>query len=146
MENYIGVKEILAKPMTSIEYNNYRGWELPEKGMENDEGYLVEYLNSPNSNHPNHKGYISWSPKAVFDESYFKVESEPKEDYDLQPHQERVVEEAKLLGEKYAKLKDFIGKSDVFKSVDKEEQDRLKAQSLCMKAYLGILLSRINNF
>lgn len=72
MENYIGVKEVIAKPMTRIEYNNYRGWELPEdeKRMENDEGYLVEYTNSPNSNHPNHKGYISWSPKAVFDESY----------------------------------------------------------------------------
>lgn len=76
MEKYIGVKEVEATPMTRIEYNNYRVWEIPveEKGMEHDEGYLVEYLNSPNSNHPNHKNYISWSPKEVFEESYKKSE------------------------------------------------------------------------
>lgn len=76
MKNYIGVKEIEATPMTRIEYNEYRGWELPEeeKGMENDPGFLVEDLNSTNSNHAGHKGYISWSPKEVFEESYRETE------------------------------------------------------------------------
>lgn len=76
MENYIGVREIAATPMTRLEYNNYRGWDLPEeeKGMENDPGYLIENLNSTNSNHAGHKGYISWSPKEVFEEVYRKTE------------------------------------------------------------------------
>lgn len=70
MKRYIGTKIILAKPMTRGEYNKYRGWKTPEDENPSDEGYLVEYINSPNSNHPNHKNYISWSPKGVFDDHY----------------------------------------------------------------------------
>lgn len=70
MDLHYGTKAILSEPMTKIEYNNYRGWELPEGEDPNEQGYLVEYLDSPNSNHPNHTNYISWSPKDVFDNSY----------------------------------------------------------------------------
>jgi hypothetical protein len=34
------------------------------------QGYLVEYLDSPNKNHPDYDNYISWSPKDVFERSY----------------------------------------------------------------------------
>ena len=78
MEKYIGVKEILAKPMSRKEYNDYRGWELPSDENGDYEGYLVEYVQSeksPNVNHPDHKGYISsWSPKDVFNEAYRKTD------------------------------------------------------------------------
>ena len=77
MKNYIGVKEIKARPMNKLYYSNYRGWELPHGEDGNDEGYLVEYVNSPNSNHPDHKGYISWSPKNVFEESYRETSGLP---------------------------------------------------------------------
>lgn len=70
MEKYIGTKEILAKPMNRQEYNDYRGWELPDDEDGSDEGYLVEYVDSPNSNHPDHNGYISWSPADVFKRAY----------------------------------------------------------------------------
>ena len=70
MKNYIGTKTIKAKPMTRLEYNNYRGWELPSDENGEDKGYLVEYLDSPNKNHPDHEGYISWSPKDVFEKAY----------------------------------------------------------------------------
>ncbi len=73
MTRYIGVKEILAKPMTRLEYNEYRGWELPSDEDGSDEGFLVEYIDGGQSNHPDHKGYISWSPKDVFERAYRSI-------------------------------------------------------------------------
>lgn len=69
---HIGTKLIIAIAMTRIQYNDYRGWELPEdeKHLANEEGFLVEYVNGGKSNHSKHKAYISWSPKDVFNESY----------------------------------------------------------------------------
>lgn len=70
MIKHIGTKEVLAAPMLRGEYNIYRKWSIPENENPLDEGFLVEYLDSPNSNHENHKNYISWSPKDVFKRSY----------------------------------------------------------------------------
>ena len=66
----IGIKAIMAVAMTRQEYNDYHGWQLPADEDGTDEGYLVEYVDGGQSNHPNHTGYISWSPKEVFDNSY----------------------------------------------------------------------------
>ena len=70
MREYLGIKRIKACPMNRQEYNDYRNWTLPNDENGEDPGYLVEYLDSPNSNHPNHEGYISWSPKDVFEKAY----------------------------------------------------------------------------
>jgi len=70
MKQYIGTKVILALPMNREDYNVYRGWELPSDEDGTDEGYLVEYPDSPNANHAKHAGYISWSPKEQFDAAY----------------------------------------------------------------------------
>lgn len=70
MKKYIGTKTIVAKPMTRLEYNYYRGWEVPSDEDGSDTGYLVEYLDGGQSNHKNHKGYISWSPSSVFENAY----------------------------------------------------------------------------
>ena len=70
MHQYIGTKLIRAQAMSRAEYNDYRGWELPANENGNDAGYLVEYLDGGQSNHPNHIGYISWSPADVFDRAY----------------------------------------------------------------------------
>ena len=74
-KSYYGFKEIKATPMTRGAYNDLRGWTLPENESGGDEGYLVEYLNSPNANHPLYSGYISWSPKEVFDSAYYSGDS-----------------------------------------------------------------------
>lgn len=66
---YFGSKRIKAMPMTLAEYNKYRGWEQPA-GETNADGYLVEYLDSPEPNHPNHPNYISWSPSHAFEKAY----------------------------------------------------------------------------
>lgn len=70
MKHYIGTKQITAQPMSRGEYNIYRGWTLPVDEDGADAGYLVEYQDGGVGNHPDHKGYISWSPKQQFEEAY----------------------------------------------------------------------------
>lgn len=74
LNHYLGVKEINATPMTRQAYNDLRGWTVPVDENPLDEGYLVEYLDGGQANHPGFKGYISWSPKAVFERAYRPVD------------------------------------------------------------------------
>lgn len=61
MEKYLGVKLIEAEPMNKYEFSmNVKGVDCKE---ENEEGYIVVYPD----------GYVSWSPKAVFEEAYRKT-------------------------------------------------------------------------
>jgi len=69
MKTYIGTKIIKAAPMTRLAYNTWRGWAVAPEDME-DEGYLVEYTDGGKSNHPDFNGYVSWSPKGVFENTY----------------------------------------------------------------------------
>lgn len=73
MKIHIGVKVINAKPMTRQEYNYLRGWKLPENENGADEGFLVEYLDGGQANHPDFAGYISWSPADVFANAYREI-------------------------------------------------------------------------
>ena len=59
--------------MTRGIYNKYQGWETPENENPEDVGYLIEYLDGGKPNHPDHEGYISWSPKDVFDRNHSPV-------------------------------------------------------------------------
>lgn len=60
----------------------------------------------------------------------------------LQPHQQRVVDEAHELGERLAKLRAFIG-TPFFYGLSFDEQARLVRQESAMRTYYGILLERI---
>ena len=60
MKKYIGTKLIKAKPMNRGDYNEYRGWTIPENENPTDEGYLVA--------HPD--WHESWSPKEDFENAY----------------------------------------------------------------------------
>ena len=60
LDNYIGVELIKANTMTRGEYNNYRGWTIPENENPDDKGYLKVYSD----------GYESWSPKPQFEKAY----------------------------------------------------------------------------
>jgi len=73
MQRYIGTKLINAIPMTRLEYNNFRGWLLPEDEEATDDGYLVEYLDGGKPNTDEYDGYVSWSPKEQFDNAYRRV-------------------------------------------------------------------------
>lgn len=71
--HYTGSKIVGGKPMTRGDYNTYQGWSLPEGQNPDDAGYLVEYLDGGKANHPDHKGYISWSPADVFVKNYISI-------------------------------------------------------------------------
>ena len=65
MNEYIGTKIVKAEPMNLGDYNNYRGWTIPEDEDPKREGYLVKYPDD----------YISWSPKEIFEEAYVRTEN-----------------------------------------------------------------------
>jgi hypothetical protein len=58
---YIGVKVIEAAPMSLGEYNNKYNKVVPI--TDGEEGYVVMYPD----------GYISWSPKKVFESAYREI-------------------------------------------------------------------------
>ena len=60
LEPYIGTKIVGAKPMTAVEFSQFKG--KPDD-HENMPGYLVCYED----------GYQSWSPKDVFEKCYRKI-------------------------------------------------------------------------
>jgi hypothetical protein len=64
MKKYIGCKLLEAKPMTMGDFNTFRGWTIPDDENPEDEGYLVKYPD----------GYISWSPKQIFEKAYLQVD------------------------------------------------------------------------
>ena len=70
MKQFIGTKIINAKPMTRLEYNQFRGWELPADENGEDEGFLVEYVDGGAANTTEYSGYVSWSPADVFARAY----------------------------------------------------------------------------
>ena len=74
MKLYKGTKQVYATPMTRGEYNTYRGWSLPQEEDPADLGYLIEYVDGGKPCDDRHTGYISWSPKDVFDRAYHTIE------------------------------------------------------------------------
>lgn len=70
MKQYLGTKILFAKPMKRGDYVGYRGWVMPTDEDPEEDGYLVEYTDGGKANHPAHAGYISWSPKPVFEQAY----------------------------------------------------------------------------
>lgn len=70
MVAFIGTKSVLATPMSRAEYCDYRGWSLPENEDPNEPVYLVEYTDGGKPNDERHQGYITMSPKEVFDNAY----------------------------------------------------------------------------
>jgi hypothetical protein len=63
VKKYIGFKMIKAEPITRGDYNKFRGWKIPADENPNDEGYKVVYPD----------GYVSWSPKEVFEKAYMQI-------------------------------------------------------------------------
>ena len=60
MKSYLGTKIIQAESMKLSDYNNFKGWTMPDGEDPETPGYLVKYSDS----------YTSWSPKEVFEIAY----------------------------------------------------------------------------
>ena len=73
MKTYIGTKIVKMEPMTRVEYNVFRGWQLPSDENGADEGYLVEYTDGGKPNVTGREGYVSWSPKEQAENAYREV-------------------------------------------------------------------------
>ena len=152
MSMYLGVKAIMAsEPITKKAYCDYREWDVPKDEDPNALVRLVEYQPDPKSipNHKNHEGYVSMSPLHVFNDAYRSVDTEfdvsAFDGKSFEPHQERVVIEAKELGDKIVPLTKFIS-GDVYATLPDDEQVRLANQVKAMTYYFTILIERVNNF
>lgn len=114
-QSYIGTKQILA-------------WGQEKDGQP---GYAVKYAD----------GYVSWSPKDVFEAAYIPIGHVDH----LPAHQQRVIGEKAQLEERVSKLADFLD-GDVFRSLDAAEQERLTVQLGAMREYAQILGERVSAF
>ena len=132
---FIGTKSVLATTMTRGEYNEYRGWTIPENEDPTEQGYLVEYVDGGKPNDDRHKGYISWSPRDVFEQSYHQA----------QTPQDRVRLEQRDLYDKLDKLENFLDKCQP-DFIDDEQWALLKEQQMHMDAYNDVLTKRIAKF
>lgn len=132
MTKYQCHKEVLAIPMTLGKYNEYRGWKIPSNEDANREGYLVEYLDGGEPNHPKHEGYISWSPKESFESGYS----------DVSTHTARAVLELTQLSDRIGKHYAFITDCPTFSTLSKDEQQHLQNQYTSMVNYAGTLSKR----
>lgn len=65
---------------------------------------------------------------------------------EMQPHQQRVVDEATELFDKIEKLDNFIGHNPIFQALPEKEKALLEKQSEYMSLYYGVLMSRIASF
>ena len=65
MKKYLGVKMIEAEPLNLGDYNKLKGWEIPANEDPKTEGYKVVYPD----------GYVSWSPKPIFEEVYRQTQN-----------------------------------------------------------------------
>ena len=64
MEQYIGSKIVQAETMSWGEYNAAHGWPVSNNEAKSAEGYEVRYQD----------GYVSWSPKEVFEAAYRRTD------------------------------------------------------------------------
>lgn len=138
-------KVVRAAKMNRADYNALRGWQVPADENPADDGYLVECIDGGPANHPDFKGYISWSPVAVFESGYKPL---PPQIEGLPGHQQRVVMEAEELRERLDRLTKFIGDGacEMFVTLPLEERQDLQVQRVSMRDYLMALDSRIRRF
>ena len=139
MNTFIGTKIINAVAMTRQEYNDFRGWQLPENENGADAGYLVEYLDGGQPNTEHYAGYVSWSPAEQFEKAYISIGDVSGKS----EHMVRVAGERAELADRLNKLNKFIG-GDNFASLSSNQQDLLRKQSVAMDSYLAILDSRLS--
>lgn len=137
---YVGTKVVRAAEMNRAQYNQLRNWEVPADENPLDAGYLVEYTDGGASNHPDFVGYISWSPKDVFERSY-SVGVVPQPKPQLTRFQRMDKEHAEVDGN-VQRLTVFLG-SEAFNDLPLPERDDLKNQHHHMMEYRWFLNRRI---
>ena len=73
MKAYIGTKIIAALPMTRKTFEAQYRQNQQHEDKDDEHGYVVRYP----------EGYVSWSPKRVFEASYREVTEDEKDNVNL---------------------------------------------------------------
>ena len=136
-KTYVGTKVVHAVPMTRGQYNTLQGWILPLGQDPEDQGYLIQYADGGAPNHKDFTGYISWSPKDVFEKAYATGVS-----LKSTSHVERMVTELAELTDKAEKLSIFAETSR-FMMLPLIEQQDLHEQLHAMTIYQNVLCRRL---
>lgn len=96
MKRFNALKKVTAKPMTRGEYNDLRGWDLPAGENGADDGYLTVDINGE-SNLDGYEGYVSWTPKAMFDSQFYEANDQQLCTAPADPDHELTEEEIAML-------------------------------------------------
>lgn len=139
VQTYVGAKAVYAVPMDRLTYNELRGWELPEGENGDDEGYLVQHVHGGKANVDGFTGYVSWSPKEVFEKTYSLAQPKQVEE---ETFQDRMKKEEEELSNKVDELASFLG-SKSYVSLCKRKQGLLREQLRHMRRYLSVLRDRM---
>lgn len=128
MKHYIGTKEVMAEPMTEAKAIVEGYARENEDGHKFRLGYHVQYTN------PDGTKYDSWSPRDVFEHSYYKSET----------FLDRMIIEASELHKRIRKLEEF-NDSDKFHSLTRFQKNMLCSQLSAMRDYFRFLNVRIDD-
>jgi|26BtaG_2_1085354.scaffolds.fasta_scaffold00042_12 hypothetical protein len=120
--------------MTRQTYNDLRGWDLPADEDGSDEGYLVEYTDGGQANTDGYDGYVSWSPKGVFEKSYLPSSH---------PLDRMAIENMQLI-ERLKPLDELLAKPQP-KFISDKQWALLHEQQKHMTAYFNTLDERIED-
>lgn len=137
MKQYTGTKVVNATPMTRQEYIDYQSFaprSLSEGETNADEGYLVEYTDGGKPNHKDHAGYISWSPKDVFEKLYLPSSH---------PLDRMAIENMQLI-ERLKPLDELLAKPQP-KFISDKQWALLQDQRAYMRGYFKVLDERIED-
>lgn len=135
---YVGTKVVHAVPMTLGTYNKLRGWDVPHNEDPDREGYFLQYADG-GEDRPvaGFDGYVSWSPKDVFERTYNTGVTLRETNF-----LSRLVAEFEDLEQRLSRLRSFLG-SPGFQNLDPENKSDLKEQGDVMESLLNILKRRI---
>ncbi|AZQ86472.1 hypothetical protein EJK51_1000 [Moraxella catarrhalis] len=70
LTSFVATRTVQATPLNRQEYNDLRGWQVPDNENPNDNGYLVVNAGVSERNVDGFDGYVSWLPKLAFEEQY----------------------------------------------------------------------------
>lgn len=118
---------VRAIQMTRLEYNDLRGWIVPHQEDPKDKGFLVVREDQP-SNVDGIKGYVSWLPEDVFNDTYKVTDT----------YVDRLIVEHDELEERLSKLKNALPE------VPEAVRETLSRQAVAMEEYLSILKERMS--
>ena len=124
--DYKTYERVRAVQLTRKEYNNVRGWFLPEDENPSDVGYVIALGESENI-------HITWLPIDVFEKTYKKCET----------FKDRMKIEIQELEERIEKAEAFYNRPDITDVTDCEDRMLLAMQLSYMHGYLGTLKLRM---